>query len=68
VIKEVLARGVAVLMISHALPHVIELADQVVVMRHGRRVADMERGRLNTEEIIRHIIGENPRPDGVALT
>jgi ABC-type sugar transport system ATPase subunit len=59
VIKQVLARGVAVLMISHALPHVIELADQVVVMRHGRRVANLERGRIDTEEIIRHIIGES---------
>jgi ABC-type sugar transport system ATPase subunit len=46
-------------MISHALPHVIELADQVVVMRHGRRVANLERGRIDTEEIIRHIIGES---------
>ena len=59
VIKEVLARGVAVLMISHALPHVIELADQVVVMRHGRRVASFERGRFDSAEIIRHIIGES---------
>ena len=58
VIGEVLSRGVAVLMISHALPHVMQLADHVVVMRHGRRVANLERGRFDTEEIIRHIIGE----------
>jgi ABC-type sugar transport system ATPase subunit len=45
-------------MISHALPHVIELADTVVIMRHGRRVANLERGRFDTEEIIRHIVGE----------
>lgn len=58
VIREVLARGVGILMISHALPHVIELADLVVVMRHGRRVAELPKGRIDSEEIIRHIVGE----------
>lgn len=58
VIGEVLSRGVAVLMISHAIPHVMQLADHVVVMRHGRRVANLEKGGFDTEEIIRHIIGE----------
>lgn len=62
VIGEVLSRGVAVLMISHALPHVMQLADHVVVMRHGRRVANLEKGRFDTEEIIRHIIGEAVSP------
>ena len=59
VIREVLARGVAVLMISHALPHVIELADHIVVMRHGRAVANLARGHFDSAEIIRHIVGEN---------
>ncbi len=62
VIGEVLSRGVAVLMISHALPHVMQLADHVVVMRHGRRVANLEKGRFDTEDIIRHIIGEAVSP------
>jgi ABC-type sugar transport system ATPase subunit len=58
VIGEVLARGVAVLMISHALPHVIALADRVVVMRHGRAVANLARGEFDSQEIVRHIVGE----------
>ncbi|MEW5991627.1 MAG: ATP-binding cassette domain-containing protein [Chloroflexota bacterium] len=57
VITRVLARGVAVLMISHAMPHVLELADRVVVMRHGAVVANLERGQLHSEDIIRHIVG-----------
>ena len=61
VIGEVLARGVAVLMISHALPHVIELADNIIVMRHGRAVANLARGHFETDEIIRHIVGEAVR-------
>ena len=62
VIGEVLARGVAVLMISHALPHVIALADRVVVMRHGRAVADLARGQFDSQEIVRHIVGEPATP------
>lgn len=62
VIGEVLARGVAVLMISHALPHVIELADNVIVMRHGRAVANLARGHYDSQEIIRHIVGEAVPP------
>lgn len=57
VIAGVLARGVAVLMISHALPHVIELADEVVVMRHGAVVATLSKGQIQSEDIIRHIVG-----------
>ena len=58
VIREIMARGVGILMISHALPHVIELADSVVVMRHGRKVADLQKGHIDSAEIIRHIVGE----------
>lgn len=58
VIREVLARGVGILMISHALPHVIELADVVVVMRHGLKVAELPKGRIDSAEIIRHIVGD----------
>lgn len=58
VIDRVLSRGVAILMISHALPHVIQLADEVFVMRHGRSVAALARGKFDTADIIRHIVGE----------
>lgn len=57
VIASVLTKGVAVLMISHALPHVIELADEVVVMRHGAVVATLAKGQIQGEDIIRHIVG-----------
>ena len=66
VIREVLARGTGVLMISHALPHVIELADVVVVMRHGLKVAELPKGRIDSSEIIRHIVGEPVAQDGRA--
>ncbi len=38
-IKRVRDRGIAVVLISHSMPQVLEVADRVQVMRLGRRVA-----------------------------
>ena len=35
-VRRVREKGTSVIIISHILPHVIELADRVLVMRHGR--------------------------------
>lgn len=48
--------GLAVLMISHILPHIMELADVVVVMRHGSKVAEI-RGEVEAERLISLIVG-----------
>ncbi len=56
-VRNVLARGVAVVMISHVLPHVMELADHTIVMRQGRKVADLDRGSAGMDDLIRLIVG-----------
>jgi fructose transport system ATP-binding protein len=38
-IRRVRDRGLSVILISHDMPHVFELADRVQIMRLGRRVA-----------------------------
>ena len=38
-IRRVRERGLAVILISHDMPHVFELADRIQIMRLGRRVA-----------------------------
>ena len=55
-IQRVLADGVAVVMVSHILPHVLELADHVVVMRQGRKVADVSE-KVTAEQLIKLIVG-----------
>ncbi len=50
-------RGVAVLIISHILPHVLQLADRLVVLRHGRVVARLNRGEADHDRLIRLIVG-----------
>ncbi len=52
-IKRVKERGIAVVLISHNMPHVFELADRIFVMRHGR-----EAGTLVTEQAeMRDVLG-----------
>jgi simple sugar transport system ATP-binding protein len=48
--------GVAVVLISHVLPHVTELADRVVVLRHGRKVAELTED-IATERLVELIVG-----------
>jgi ABC-type sugar transport system ATPase subunit len=56
-IKTVAETGVAIVMISHAMPHVLELADRVVVMRHGQKVEDRSSDQLNLEDLVKLIVG-----------
>jgi ABC-type sugar transport system ATPase subunit len=57
IVKEVRARGTSVVIISHILPHVLELADRIVVMRHGRKVADLPADELDEHALIEMIVG-----------
>jgi simple sugar transport system ATP-binding protein len=49
--------GTSVVIISHILPHVLELADRVVVVRHGRKVADLPGDQLTQDRLIALIVG-----------
>jgi simple sugar transport system ATP-binding protein len=55
--KRVREQGTSVLIISHILPHVLDLADRVVVLRHGRKVADLPGSELTQDRLIELIIG-----------
>ena len=56
-VQRVRERGTSVIVISHILPHVIELADRIVVMRHGEKVADLPASDLTQDRLIELIIG-----------
>jgi ABC-type sugar transport system ATPase subunit len=51
------AQGRAVIVISHALDHVIEVADRAVVMRRGRIVGEEVPTRENQPRIVSLIVG-----------
>jgi ABC-type sugar transport system ATPase subunit len=47
----------AVLVISHALDHVLEVADRVVVLRRGRKVGELEATPETQRQIVSLIVG-----------
>jgi simple sugar transport system ATP-binding protein len=56
-IRRVRDRGLGVVFISHSMPHVIEVADEVQVMRLGRRVAKYRAKETTMEELVGAMTG-----------
>jgi simple sugar transport system ATP-binding protein len=50
-------RGVAVILISHRMPDVFSVADRVIVLRRGLKVADKPLGQSSPEEVTGLITG-----------
>jgi ABC-type sugar transport system ATPase subunit len=56
-IQTLRAQGQAVLLVSHNIANVFELADRIVVMRHGRVVATKRTAETTEDEIVALIVG-----------
>ena len=57
-------RGLAVVVISHNIQQVFEVADRIVVLRLGQRVADVRRSETTPEGIVGYITGAQPAMSG----
>ena len=51
------AEGNAVILITHNMEHVIELADRAIVLRQGRKVGELRPDRGNQKELVSMIVG-----------
>lgn len=56
-IRDLKARGLAVIYISHRLEELDEIADQVTILRDGRAVYTGQWGTISTDEVIQHMAG-----------
>ena len=56
-IRQLRDRGIAIVLISHRMPDVFEVADRVVVLRRGRKVADRPIAATSPEEVTGLITG-----------
>ena len=56
-IRHLRDQGIAVVLISHRMPDVFDVADRVIVMRRGRKVADKKIALSSPEEVTGLITG-----------
>ena len=56
-IVQLRAEGNAVILITHNMEHVVELADRAVVLRQGRKVGELSPDRSNRQELVSMIVG-----------
>lgn len=54
--RHLASNGLAILIISHSIPQVLEFADIIVVLRHGRKVAEMRAVDATPERIVHLIV------------
>ena len=51
-IRQVRDQGIAVVIISHNMPEILEVADRIEVLRLGRRVARLDRSTASVESLV----------------
>jgi len=56
-IKEMKSRGIAVILISHRLTDVFEVADRIVALRQGVVIADERTEETTMQDVVAHIVG-----------
>jgi simple sugar transport system ATP-binding protein len=65
-IKRVRDRGIAVVLISHSMPHVLEVADRIQVLRLGRRDATYRASDTTIEQLVGAMTGALDAKEGAA--
>ncbi|NBE97211.1 sugar ABC transporter ATP-binding protein [Nonomuraea sp. KC401] len=66
-IRQVRDRGTPVVLISHNMPHVFEIADRVHIQRLGRRVAEIVPGDHSMAEVVAIMTGAIQVSDGKSV-
>jgi rhamnose transport system ATP-binding protein len=57
IVRQLRERGVAILFVSHRLEEVFKLADRLTVLRDGTHIITAPVSEMNTEQIIKHMVG-----------
>ncbi|KAB0681384.1 sugar ABC transporter ATP-binding protein [Aureimonas leprariae] len=59
VVRDLTAKGVSIVYISHHLEEALEITDQAVVLRDGTMTAYAPRAEIDLNWIVRNMVGEN---------
>jgi len=57
-IRRVRDKGIGVVLISHSMPEVLDVADRIQVLRRGRRVATYQASKTSLEELVATMTGK----------
>ncbi len=60
IIDEQTAEGTAVLLVSSDLPELVAMCDRVIVVRHGRAVAELSGETLSEQSVLAHALENAP--------
>jgi ribose transport system ATP-binding protein len=61
VVRKLRGRGCAIVFISHRMDEITSIADQVTVLRNGRKVGEMSRATFNPAKALELMLGDTPR-------
>lgn len=64
-IHDVRARGVAIVLVSHNMPHVFEVADRIHIQRLGRRLCVIDPRSCQMADAVALMTGATPPPDAI---
>jgi simple sugar transport system ATP-binding protein len=64
VVRRMRERGVAILLISHDIPQVMEITDRIVVLRQGACAATVRTSEVSTERVLGLMTGAIPALNG----
>ncbi len=57
-VKRIAAQGIGVVIITHIMAQAFQVADRIVVIRHGKVAGNVRSGDTNPDEVVRMITGE----------
>ena len=61
-IRRVRDKGLPVLLVSHSMPHVFEVADRIHIARLGKRVAVVKPGDISMADVVAIMTGASTSP------
>jgi ABC-type sugar transport system ATPase subunit len=57
VVRDLKAHGLSVIVISHNLEHVMDVADRIVVLRRGQLAGELDRSEANIRRVVELMVG-----------
>jgi ABC-type sugar transport system ATPase subunit len=58
-VRDLRARGVAIIYISHALEESLQISDRITVLRDGKLVVTAKTAEMRREKLVRHMVGRD---------